>query len=237
MIGLKGVLKIFVYLPLGRVVALIILGLFLLADQSVLEADETELTQEASMTGEVDDSGESKKVSDDEDKSGLPPNAFENFKLILDRNIFNPDRRAPRERDKERERQPEPPREESFTLLGTMSYADKQLAFFSGTDSEWSGAVKLGESLANHKVSSVDYDKVILEYEGKIIELSIGAGRLKRGEEAWNTTDQSELNSSRSSSDRMGSNVSDSGEPDLSGLESNDILKQLMERRKQQMGQ
>jgi hypothetical protein len=176
----------------------------------------------------------SSEVEKSESEEGRPPNAFENFKLILDRNIFDPERRAPRERD--RERRPEPPREESFTLLGTMSYADKQVAFFNGTESGWSGAVKLGESVAKHKVTSVGYEKVLLDYEGETIELMIGKSRSRRGDENWETNDQVVSTSSLSNSSD-GESSGDDGSPDLSELESNDILKQLMERRKQQMGQ
>ncbi len=190
------------------------------------------------------DEGESNETSSEvQIKDESAPNAFERFQLILDRNIFDPDRRGPRQRD--RERRPEPPREESFTLLGTMSYADKQLAFFNGTDSDWTGAIKLGESLGNHKLTSVEYDKVVLDFDGKIIELRVGSGRSKRGDEEWRTLEEGRSVSGRTSSRRFSSssssdnatNSDDSDAPDLSGLESNDILKQLMERRKQQMGQ
>ena len=123
-----------------------------------------------------------------------------------------------------------------------MSYADKQLAFFNASDSEWSGGIRLGESLAGHKVIRVDYDKVVLQYEGDTIELMMGAGRSRRGEESWQTQNTSSASYAQSSSNRDSSSedtddAPDSDGPDLSELESNDILKQLMERRKQQMGQ
>ena len=195
------------------------------------------LMVQVTLVGEENDATVEDKNS--ESKSEVSLNAFERFKLILDRNIFDPDRRAPRERN--REARPEPPREESFTLLGTMSYADKHLAFFDGSDSNWAGAVKLGESLANHKVVGVEYDKVLLEYAGETIELAIGSARMRKGEEAWESKDELQPGSYQSSSNRLGSSKNsdedDSSGPDLSELESNDILKQLMERRKQQMGQ
>jgi hypothetical protein len=181
-----------------------------------------------------DENDSSSEVEKTESEEGISPSAFENFKLILDRNIFDPERRAPRERD--REPRPEPPREESFTLLGTMSYADKQVAFFKGTESAWSGAVKLGESVAKHKITGVAYEKVLLEYDGETVELMIGKSRSRRGDEKWETNDQEISTASRSDSSD-GESSEDDGSPDLSELESNDILKQLMERRKQQMGQ
>lgn len=195
---------------------------------------------QGSLSGDDDSS-----ISESEDiqnENTVPSNAFDHFQLILDRNIFDPERRSQRDLKRDRERRPEPPREESFSLIGTMSYADKQLAFFNASDSEWSGGILLGESLAGHKVIRVDYDKVILQYEGDSIELTMGAGRSRRGDESWQTQNISSASYAQSSSNRGSSSedsddAPDSDGPDLSELESNDILKQLMERRKQQMGQ
>ena len=195
---------------------------------------------QGSLSGDDDPSiGESE---DTQNENTVPSNAFDHFQLILDRNIFDPERRPQRDLKRDRERRPEPPREESFSLIGTMSYADKQLAFFNASDSEWSGGIRLGESLAGHKVIRVDYDKVVLQYEGDTIELTMGAGRFRRGEESWQTQNISSASYAQSSSNRDSSSedsddAPDSDGPDLSELESNDILKQLMERRKQQMGQ
>ena len=74
------------------------------------------------------------------------------------------------------------------------------------------------------------------------IELMMGAGRSRRGEESWQTQNTSSASyaqspSNRDSSSEDSDDAPDSDGPDLSELESNDILKQLMERRKQQMGQ
>jgi hypothetical protein len=195
---------------------------------------------QGSLSGDDDPSiGESE---DTQNENAVPSNAFDHFQLILDRNIFDPERRPQRDLKRDRERRPEPPREESFSLIGTMSYADKQLAFFNASESEWSGGILLGESLAGHKVIRVDYDKVVLQYEGDTIELRMGAGRFRRGEESWQTQHISSASYAQSSSNRDNSSedsddAPDSDGPDLSELESNDILKQLMERRKQQMGQ
>ena len=157
-----------------------------------------------------------------------------------------------------------PPREESFTLLGTMSYGERILAFFEGTQRDWSGAVELGNEVAGHTLKEVGFDNVLLELKGEILALQVGAGRSKRGDADWETQDRDSWKgssggsrsgrSSRSSSsstfrparpedsadaasasaDGGSENAADESVMDGSA---SDILKQMMERRRQQVGE
>ena len=156
-------------------------GLFFgdLARQSLIlaQSDETKPTFEASNRveegikanegpGEASDTLAEKEVqSEVEDKpGGVSYPSLVSFKLIQERNIFDPDRRRPREM--RRETPVAPPREESFTLLGTMSYGERILAFFEGTQRDWSGAVELGKEVAGHTLKEVEFDHILLELEG-----------------------------------------------------------------------
>ena len=215
-------------------------------------------------SGEASDTPAEKEVqSEVEDKrDGDSFPSLASFKLIQERNIFDPERRRPREI--RRERPVEPPREESFTLLGTMSYGERILAFFEGTQRDWSGAVELGKEVAGHTLKEVGFDNVLLELKGEILALQVGAGRSKRGDADWETQDRDSWKgssggsrsgrSSRSSSSSTfrpartegsadAASASADGGSDNAADESvidgsaSDILKQLMERRRQQMGQ
>ena len=127
--------------------------------------------------GEASDTPAEKEVqSEVEDKpGGVSYPSLVSFKLIQERNIFDPDRRRPREM--RRETPVAPPREESFTLLGTMSYGERILAFFEGTQRDWSGAVELGNEVAGHTLKEVGFDNVLLELKGEFLALQVGAGR------------------------------------------------------------
>lgn len=254
-------------------------GLFFgdLARQSLMlaQSDETKPTFETSNSveegvepnegpGEAPDTLVEKEVqSEVEDKrDGDSFPSLASFKLIKERNIFDPERRRPREI--RRERPVAPPREESFTLLGTMSYGERILAFFEGTQRDWSGAVELGKEVAGHTLKEVGFDNVLLELKGETLALQVGAGRSKRGDADWETQDRDSWKgssggsrtgrSSRSSSsatfrpariegsadaasasaDGGSNNAADESVIDGSA---SDILKQMMERRRQQMGQ
>lgn len=254
-------------------------GLFFgdLARQSLIlaQSDETKPTFEASNRveegikanegpGEASDTLAEKEVqSEVEDKpGGVSYPSLASFKLIQERNIFDPDRRRPREM--RRETPVAPPREESFTLLGTMSYGERILAFFEGTQRDWSGAVELGNEVAGHTLKEVGFENVLLELKGEILALQVGAGRSKRGDADWETQDRDSWKgssggsrsgrSSRSSSSSTfrparpedsadaasasadGGSENAADESVIDGSAS-DILKQMMERRRQQVGE
>ena len=254
-------------------------GLFFsdLARQSLIlaQSDETKPTFEASNRveegikanegpGEASDTLAEKEVqSEVENKpGGVSYPSLASFKLIQERNIFDPDRRRPREM--RRETPVAPPREESFTLLGTMSYGERIMAFFEGTQRDWSGAVELGNEVAGHTLKEVGFDNVLLELKGEILALQVGAGRSKRGDADWETQDRDSWKgssggsrsgrSSRSSSSSTfrparpedsadaasasadGGSENAADESVIDGSAS-DILKQMMERRRQQVGE
>jgi len=254
-------------------------GLFFsdLARQSLIlaQSDETKPTFEASNRveegikanegpGEASDTLAEKEVqSEVEDKpGGVSYPSLASFKLIQERNIFDPDRRRPREM--RRETPVAPPREESFTLLGTMSYGERILAFFEGTQRDWSGAVELGNEVAGHTLKEVGFDNVLLELKGEFLALQVGAGRSKRGDADWETQDRDSWKgssggsrsgrSSRSSSSSTFRPARTEGSADAASASADggsenaadesvidgsasDILKQMMERRRQQVGE
>ena len=242
---------------------------------TLAQSDETKSTFEASNSveegikanegpGEASDTLAEKEVqSEVEDKpGGVSYPSLVSFKLIQERNIFDPDRRRPREM--RRETPVAPPREESFTLLGTMSYGERIMAFFEGTQRDWSGAVELGNEVAGHTLKEVGFDNVLLELKGEILALQVGAGRSKRGDADWETQDRDSWKgssggsrsgrSSRSSSSSTfrparpedsadaesasadGGSENAADESVIDGSAS-DILKQMMERRRQQVGE
>jgi hypothetical protein len=95
---------------------------------------------------------------------------FSEFKLIRSRNIFDPNRRAPRNT----ERRTDSRRPDSFTLTGTMVTDTKTLAFFSGTRSEYSRVIPVGSSVGPFKVKTIAAAQVELERDGKVLTLPMG---------------------------------------------------------------
>ena len=70
---------------------------------------------------------------------------YQSFKIITDRNIFDPNRSS---RSSRRTEEAKPARVESFALVGTMSYENGTYAFFDGTGSSYRKAIKTGDTIA-----------------------------------------------------------------------------------------
>ena len=120
----------------------------------------------------------------------VTPPDYQSFKIIADRNIFDPNRSSRSSRT--RTEGPQPARVESFALVGTMSYQNGTYAFFDGTGSSYRKAVKTGDTIAGHKVADISADRVTLEANGQQIELSVGVQMKKQDEGEWQLAGRAE---------------------------------------------
>lgn len=163
---------------------------------------------------------------------------FDEFKIITQRNIFDPNRSAPGAPRRNVET-PKPKRIEYLNLVGAMSYDKGRFAFFDGSSSEYRKSVKPGDSIAGYKVADVTQGQVTLQNGDKKIALPVG-GQLKREDEGeWSVNSAPETfatagNSSDSSTSSSSSPSSSSGTSSSgSSEEANPILKRLLEQRRQ----
>ena len=171
------------------------------------------------------------------DKPSAPANGFDlrSFRIIYERNIFNPNR-SPRSSGapppvtrRETERRPTV-RNESFALVGTMSYEKGSYAFFDGSSSQYRKVIQPDEAIAGFKVTAVTPKCVTLEHEGKSIELCVGMQMSKSDDEKdWKMQERPEAPASSGSSS-LSSNASSGG----AGAE--EVLRRLMEKRAQEGG-
>jgi len=153
---------------------------------------------------------------------------YQSFKIITDRNIFDPNRTSRSSRS--RTEGPRPARVESFALVGTMSYEKGTYAFFDGTGSSYRKAVKTGDTIAGHKVADISGDRVKLEANGQQIELSVGVQMKKQDEGEWELAGRAE-SFGTSSPATATAEKTDSA----SGGEESDVLKKLMQKREQEL--
>jgi hypothetical protein len=113
------------------------------------------------------------------DSSVAPAASFDTFRLVSDRNIFNPNRTGRRDRPNEEQ----PPRLDVITVVGTMESDRGLRAFFDGSESSFRRAVRVGESVDNFKVTKISPNVVDLERDGKNLSVSVGQ-QLRRPEGA-----------------------------------------------------
>lgn len=168
---------------------------------------------------------------------------FENFSYILDNNIFDSNRqdRERLEAERRRSQQSSIP-VDRFALVGTMHNEGEAYAFFTGSDRDFRSVLNIGQAIAGYAVKSITKQYVELERDGEIIEFHIGMEMTRRGSEDWTLIENSRSDwsntggSTRSSRSPSTSESTASKPAPLSGDKS-EILRKMMERRKQQMNQ
>jgi hypothetical protein len=158
---------------------------------------------------------------------------FDSFGIIAERNIFNPNRSGRFDRTTRREDSERRVREQTFALLGTMSYEKGRYAFFGGSDTRYHQVLQTADTIASFRIAEVGPTCVKLEgTNGQTLELCVGMQMKQREEEAWQMAGP--VPSSSPQASQPASATGSSGAP--STPESEEVLKKLMAQRAQEGG-
>ena len=109
---------------------------------------------------------------------------FTAFRVISERNIFNPNRSA-RTRRSGGGAPRRTVRVDSFKLAGTMSYDQGDLAFFDGSGATYRKAAKTNETIAGYRITSITVDEVKLEADGKTVTARVGTQFRRTDDGPW----------------------------------------------------
>ena len=159
---------------------------------------------------------------------------YSSFKLIVERNIFDPNR-YPRRAGTAPVRPPAT-RVDSLTLVGTMAYDKGTFAFFDGTSSDYQKALKLTDKIAGYQVDDIVPDAVTLTAGTNRVHLRVGT-QLRREENGpWTVSGQAMSYSAppSSPSTNAAAGPAASGTDTASTAEQSEIIKRLMQRRSQE---
>ncbi|HOR26449.1 MAG TPA: hypothetical protein PLS90_00100 [Candidatus Sumerlaeota bacterium] len=178
--------------------------------------------------------------SDERNAEGEPP-GFEAYALILERNIFDPQRRprAP-ERPEEAPRDappPPPPRVESIELLGTWITEQQALLFTEANRDEYRGTLDVGSRLGEFRIAAVEPGFAVLEGDGERLTWPVGY-RLERREDEplWRLAGRASgvardrPTTATTSSSRSSASSSSGGEA------AGDMIQRMRERRLREQG-
>lgn len=128
-----------------------------------------------------------------------PSNAridFSTFKILSERNIFDPNRTGRSGRSSAPPSEAPPPRSytpsvvEAFSLVGTLAYAESQVAFVDGASSQFKKALRLNDTLAGLKLKSVGASHATFDNEGAEIVLRVGQQLRREDRRAWQVNTQ-----------------------------------------------
>ena len=166
---------------------------------------------------------------------------FEDFAPILNNNVFNAHRQDRTRLDAEQERnQQRPIPIDRFALVGTMHNEGQAFAFFTGTEPAFRSVIQVGQIIAGHTVVSIRNKTVTLSKGGNSFELAIGMEMNRQGKAEWklNTkADGSWRNSASSKLELSNEQLNEQEKPNALTGDKADILKQMIERRKQEINQ
>jgi hypothetical protein len=123
---------------------------------------------------------------------------FSAFKIITERNIFDPNRRPVRANP----RTPTPRVVDSFALTGTMSYEQGIFAVFDGTSSDYHKLLGLNGKIAGYSVTEITHDHVKLSLGTNEIELKVGMQMRRSPDGKWSAAARGETSFAFNSNSR-----------------------------------
>lgn len=167
---------------------------------------------------------------------------YDSFKIIWERNIFQPNRQPISARELVKDPTPVFVQADTISLVGSLLNENESFAFFSGTKPEYQAVVIKGGTIAEYRVASIRTDGVKLEKNQESIDLPVGMG-LKKGDDGkWVITTvfkPSPSSGSMAPAAKMDNRDSPSGSNDTASKsgssDTSDILKKLMEKRAKEL--
>lgn len=115
------------------------------------------------------------------------------FKIIPERNIFNPHRYARSSAASRPRETRRVARVESCVLVGVMNYEKGPFAFFDGTSSDYRKVLKPEGSIAGYKLAEVKPTSVLLAAGTNTLELRVGMQLRREDEGQWQVAAAPEL--------------------------------------------
>jgi hypothetical protein len=156
----------------------------------------------------------------------------DSFSIIQQNNIFNPNRRPEFVYNTNRTVRPRTP---AFALVGTQSYEKGKFAFFNGSDSKYQKVLEPGGIIAGYTVKDVTLTNVTLAANGKDFSMPVGAQMRNQGSNKWELSGHiiEEQTTDETNGDTAAAEPS--APPTGASPAMNDVLKQMMERRQQEL--
>jgi hypothetical protein len=126
----------------------------------------------------------SSTASDESDSE----DGIEAFRIVIDRNIFNRNRKpAPRPGSTASARQESATSRtgDRFSLVGALIDEFGAVAFFSGSKPEYQGVTKQGGSIAGYSVDTIETGRILLKRDGAETVLAVGASMERDNGGEW----------------------------------------------------
>jgi hypothetical protein len=135
--------------------------------------------------------------------NSINPRDFTTFRLIVNRNIFDVNRRPPVVNHQFTNTVVY-----SFSLVGTMNYEKGLYAVFDGTSQDYHKVLESGGKIATYTVSDITHDSCKLTYGTNQIELRVGMQMRRNTDGSWSAAEHAgESSYAFNSNSRFGNNT------------------------------
>lgn len=163
-----------------------------------------------------------------------PSHSWDTYKIVVERNMFSRQRgpRVERTRRQVPVAPPAPDPESYVVLKGIVQEDGAFIAFLEDTQSGQILRVRQGDSVLRGKIKALTLDSIEYEYADKITNVTMGLN-LQGGQAGTTLTGMYELTRTSPTTPAAGATESST----LSSEDEAEILRQLMQRRQQQVGQ
>ena len=99
---------------------------------------------------------------------------YESFAMVRTRNIFDPDRQGNAPITNAQPVVAAPTAADYASLTGTLVTADKLLAFFSGSRSEFNKVLPVGSTIAGATITKISPNEIVINRDEKPITIAVG---------------------------------------------------------------
>jgi type II secretory pathway component PulC len=165
------------------------------------------------------------------EQQDAPQNAYENYKIIFERNIFSKDRLPPQKQSEGR-RVRTTQVLAIYVLRGIAVQKEERVAFVEEQISAQTMKAGIGTELLNGRITEIKYDRVAFEQNGQTKYVKVGGEFGKTESTVVSTVSEEEQQEETPINTEEPAGGGTSG-----GSEESDILKKLMERRQSELGQ
>jgi hypothetical protein len=180
-------------------------------------------------------SGETNHQADAaQEPAAVTGNGQQAFKIIYERNIFNPNR-GPRYSRRNAGDAPKPVKVEGFSLVGTLMSEKGNYAFFDGSEARYRAALQTSNNIAGYTVAAITPNFVTLRSPSNAFDLTMNMQMRKQEEGDWELTEAKGSWNSTNSASSTNATAAVSDEEGGNDPAADEVMKRLMKKREEEL--
>ena len=159
--------------------------------------------------------------------------AYESFRMVIDRNIFNPQRNG----KPGGEVKVASSADDYIDLLGALITSEGALAIFEGSETEYNAILRSAQTLAGMRLTEIGTDQVRLQQGDRQLDLPVGYRLSRSRGGAWEVGDGPLTEIAHTTGTQVQDSTGSAGDTKEIEAPADEVTKKLMEKRRRELGQ